>query len=122
MHSNNVTHFAIYADDVERAKKFYQSAFGWKFEEWGPPEFYLVHTGEGGILGALQKRSEPVTGSGMIGFECSVSVQDVTETAKAIEKHGGSIVMKEVEIPTVGRLVKFCDTEGNQACAIQYSS
>lgn len=124
MHANNVCHFAIYADNVERAKLFYQRAFGWRFEEWGPPEFYLIRTGNElnpGILGALQKRTEP-PGTGNRGYECSISVEDIRKTEAMIVEYGGTIHMKPVEIPTVGVLVKFADTEGNIACAIQYSS
>jgi predicted enzyme related to lactoylglutathione lyase len=32
---NNVKHFAVHADDVERAQKFYETVFGWKFKPWG---------------------------------------------------------------------------------------
>ncbi|MFK7821696.1 MAG: VOC family protein [Planctomycetaceae bacterium] len=123
MHANNVCHFAIHADDVERAKTFYADVFGWRFEEWGPPEFYLIHTGPDdstGIRGALQQRQQPV-GTGFNGYECSISVADVTKTAESIVQHGGTIVYEEVEIPTVGRIVKFADTEGNTACVIQYA-
>lgn len=122
MHSNNVCHFAIHADDVARAKMFYQQVFGWKFEEWGPPDFYLIRTGHAndpGILGALQKRLQPL-GTGFNGYECSISVEDVKQTGAMILKHGGQIVVKPVEIPTVGVLIKFEDTEGNLVCAIQY--
>ncbi|MEO1524001.1 MAG: VOC family protein [Planctomycetota bacterium] len=123
MHANNVSHFAIHADDVERAKQFYENAFGWKFVAWGPPEFYLIETGNEnslGIRGALQKRQEPI-GSGFNGFECSISVADIKASAALIVEHGGRIVLQEVEIPTVGRIVKFSDTEGNIACAVQYA-
>lgn len=122
MHSNNVCHFAIHADDVARAKIFYQQVFGWQFEEWGPPDFYLIRTGhpkDPGILGALQKRTQPV-GTGFNGYECSISVEDVKKIEAVIVKHGGQIIVKPVEIPTVGVLIKFTDTEGNLACAIQY--
>ncbi|MEM8677793.1 MAG: VOC family protein [Planctomycetota bacterium] len=123
MHAHNVVHFAIHADDVERAKVFYEQVFQWQFEEWGPPDFYLIRTGteaDRGIRGALQQRSEPVSGTGVIGYECSITVADVQACAAAIEQHGGRILVKEVEIPTVGRIVTFADTEGNRACAIQY--
>ena len=33
-------HFAINADDVPRAKRFYEEVFGWSFTPWGPPNFY----------------------------------------------------------------------------------
>lgn len=124
MHSNNVIHFAIHADDVARARLFYQEVFGWRFEEWGPPDFYLIQTGtdeDRGIRGALQKRTEPVNGTAMIGYECSIAVENLQATVAAIEENNGQIIVREVEIPTVGRLVKFSDTEGNIACAIQYN-
>jgi predicted enzyme related to lactoylglutathione lyase len=35
-------HFAINADDVQRARRFYESVFDWTFEPWGPPNFYQV--------------------------------------------------------------------------------
>ncbi len=123
MHANNVCHFAIHADDVARTRAFYENVFAWRFEEWGPPDFYLIRTGDDqspGILGALQKRSEP-RGTGFSGYECSISVNDLESIRASIQKHGGTIVVKPVEIPTVGILLKFADPDGNVACAIQYS-
>ena len=38
---SNVKHFAVHADDVDRAK-FYESVLGWQFTPWGPPNFYLI--------------------------------------------------------------------------------
>ncbi len=122
MHFNNVCHFAIHADDVLRAKTFYEKVFGWRFEAWGPPDFYLIHTGDQqnpGIHGALQQRQQPV-GTGFNGYECSISVEDVKKTEADILAHGGRILVRPVEIPTVGVLIQFADTEGNLACAIQY--
>lgn len=122
MHSNNVCHFAIHADDVPRAKLFYQRVFGWQFEEWGPPDFYLIKTGSSqnpGILGALQKRTQEL-GKGFNGYECSISVNDVKKSGSEITANGGKILVNPVEIPNVGILIKFADTEGNLACAIQY--
>ena len=36
---NNLKHFSINADNVERAKTFYEQTFGWQFTAWGPPKF-----------------------------------------------------------------------------------
>ena len=30
--ANDVQHFAVAADDVERARRFYEAVFGWRFE------------------------------------------------------------------------------------------
>ncbi len=120
---NNVAFFAIHCDDVERARRFYGGVFGWTFEAWGPPGFYLVHTGpddDPGILGAIQERHEPLVGEGVRAFECTISVADLAETKRRLQEHGATITYDEVEIPTVGTLVQFLDTEGNVCNAMQY--
>ena len=33
-----IVHFEIPADDIERAKKFYNNLFGWKIEKWSGTE------------------------------------------------------------------------------------
>ena len=120
---NNVEHFSINADDVPRARKFYEGAFGWRFTPWGPPGFYLIKTGtneDPGVEGALQGRREIVKGKPIFGFECSLGVASVDDTIAAVEKHGGKIVMPKFHIPTVGTLIFFEDTEGNVIGAMQY--
>ena len=120
---NNVRHFAIHADDVERARLFYETVFGWRFEPFGPPEFYRVHTGtpsDPGIFGALQKRPFPVQGEGLKGYECTIGVDDLEATRSAVTEHGGTIIFPGHEIPGVGKLFQFEDTEGNVVVAMQY--
>src|SRR5882724_7504473 len=110
--ANNVSFFAIHGDDLARARRFYEQAFGWRFEPWGPPDFYLIHSdaADPGITGALHKRRDPVTGKGMIGYECSISVSDIDATIRAIEAAGGKIGMAKFTIPTVGTGCYFYDT------------
>ena len=119
---NDVAHFAIQADDCQRAKRFYEEVFGWTFEPWGPPNFWRIHTSPEGIHGALQERREPLTGTGSTGFECTVSVDDVDATTRSIEAAGGAVTMPPFEIEGVGRLAMFRDTEGNIAGAMQYAA
>lgn len=122
MPGNNICHFAVRAENVSRAKKFYETVFGWQFREWGPPDFYLIRTGteqNPGIMGALQQRTEPV-GTGVNGYECTIGVENLSETETKIVRAGGTILMRPMEIPTVGRLIRFADTEGNLVCAMQY--
>jgi uncharacterized protein len=121
--AHNVAHFAIHADDIERARRFYEAVFGWRFEAWGPPGFYRIHTGtpeSPGIEGALHDREEPLTGTGTRGFECTIAVDDVPGIRKKVVEHGGEIVYDEVTIETVGTLTQFRDTEGNVVSAMHY--
>ena len=119
---NNIGRFAINADDVPRAREFYQKVFGWTFEPWGPPNFYLIETGEEKVRavgGLLQERREIVTGGRMIGYECTIGVKNLDETIRAIESNGGKLVTSKFHIPTVGTVAYFQDTEGNVAGIIQ---
>src|ERR1700722_3701798 len=80
----NLASFAIHVDDVDRARKFYEAVFGWVLEPWGPPGFYLIHTGDDtspGIQGLMHKRQVPRTGTGLNGFEPSFAVDDVDTIA-----------------------------------------
>ena len=120
---NNVAFFAVHADDTTRARKFYETVFGWRFNAWGPPGFWMIQTGpegDGAILGALHARHEPVTGTGVNGFECTIAVADVDVMLAKVVEAGGTIVMPKSEIPTVGTLFYFHDTEGNRVGAMQY--
>lgn len=122
---NNLASFAIHVDDVARARAFYEKVFGWKFEPWGPPGFFVIHTGNDahpGIQGLMHKRQKPRTGSGLNGFECTFSVDDVTAIQRAVEAAGGTITMPPAKIPTVGTLIRFDDPEGNDVGAMQYET
>jgi uncharacterized protein len=123
--ANNVGHFSIECDDVERAKAFYEAVFGWRIEPWGPPGYYLIYTGapeHPGITGDLRSRREPLAGTGSRGYECTIGVDDLTEMMKAVEAHGGRIASQPYRIETVGDLAYFEDTEGNRAGMMHYFS
>ena len=120
---NNVGHFAIECEDVERAKAFYEAVFGWRIEPWGPPGYYHIYTGTPeapGILGDLRSRREALSGTGNRGYECTIYVDDLAAVTTAIEAHGGRIVSKPYRIEGVGDLAYFEDSEGNRAGMICY--
>lgn len=119
---NNLSFFSINADDVWRARTFYETVFGWSFEPWGPPNFYLIETSKersSALRGGLQERRELAPGQKMVGFECTISVADIDQTIRAIEVNGGRIAAPKFHIPTVGTVAYFFDTEGNVAGIIQ---
>jgi hypothetical protein len=113
-------HLAINADNVQRAKAFYETVFGWRFEPWGPPDFYLARTAGEDFTMALQGRRELRPGARMLGFEATMAVENIGAAAASVEAAGGRIVMPEVYIEGVGRLIYFEDPEGNLAGAMQY--
>ena len=121
--TGTISHFAINADDVARARRFYERIFGWKFEPWGPPDFFQIvpeGDGPGGVRGALQRRRELKPGSPTIGFECTFAVDDVDRIAADVTANGGRILMEKTVIAGVGDLLFFEDPEGNVVGVMRY--
>ena len=113
-------HLAINADDVQGAKTFYETIFGWRFEPWGPPDYYQARQAGEGVIVALHGRRELAPGARMLGFEATMAVEDIAATAAAVEAAGGRIVMPQVYIDGVGKLIYFQDPDGNLCGAMQY--
>lgn len=111
-------HFAINADDVGRARRFYEAVMGWTWEPWGPPDFYQARGA--GVAGALQERRE-IDGRRQT-LELTFGVEDLGATITSIEANGGRLLTRPFRIEGVGELVWFEDTEGNVAGAMQYDA
>ena len=113
---NPVVHFEIPADDVARAKAFYEKTFGWTIKLFpmppGGPAYYGVTTrkkGEDGIDGGLMKRNMPEQ-----PFANYVSVKSIDDFNQKIQANGGMVVMPKHEIaPGMGWISVFKDPEGN---------
>ncbi len=113
-----VIHFEIQADDVERAKKFYEKAFGWTIEKMmsadqGGMDYWGLKTrpdGQPGINGGMYQRpkDKPLT-----TYDCTLQVEDLDQSMDAVKKNGGKILSPKMEIPGVGWFCRAQDTEGN---------
>ena len=114
-----VGHFEIHADDPQRAINFYQSVFGWQFNQWeGPQEYWLIKTGapdSPGIDGGLLKRMgpPPIDGQAVNAYVCTIVSTALDEELNRAIATGGSIAVPKMAIPGVGWLAYFKDTEGN---------
>jgi uncharacterized protein len=122
-----VIHFEIHADDPDRAVKFYSEIFGWKVEKaGGPVDYWLARTGpddEAGINGAILRRmgSKPGSDQAVNSFVNTIQVSSLEETERAVPDAGGEQVLPRDEIPGVGTLAYFKDTEGNIFGALEPS-
>jgi predicted enzyme related to lactoylglutathione lyase len=104
-------HFEIPADNVERARGFYQKVFGWQFQKWeGPMPYWLVQTGSGspGIDGGLHTRTFP--GQGPVN---TIDVASCEECLQRITAEGGAVTVPRMAVPGIGWLAYCTDTEGN---------
>lgn len=119
----NLSHFAINADDVPASRAFYEAVFGWTFSAWGPPGFFQIQTGtdeEPGVQGALQQRRQLSADLPTTGVEATFAVEDVDATAAAVRAAGGTVLMDRFTITGVGHLIFFADPSGNPIGAMQY--
>ncbi len=116
--SNRVIHFEIQADDIERAKSFYEKTFGWKTEklmskENGGMDYWGLMTGEDntpGINGGLYQRPNE---NKVYTYDCTIMVENIDEAVSKVKENGGEITKDKSEIPNVGWFVMAKDTEGN---------
>jgi predicted enzyme related to lactoylglutathione lyase len=107
-----VIHFEIPADDTERAVRFYQKVFGWKFDKYpGPMNYWLIKAGEDkepGINGAIKQKDSdfPATTN-------TIGVASFEDAVKKIVEAGGKVLMPKMAVPGVGYMTYCKDTEGN---------
>jgi predicted enzyme related to lactoylglutathione lyase len=116
-----VVHFEIPADDLERAKSFYGSVFGWQLQTMpmGDGDYTVVTTTPvdeqtqqptepGGINGGLMQREESLSTPVL-----TIDVEAIDEALADIEARGGTTVTPRTSIPGMGAYAYFRDPEGN---------
>ncbi|HUD20699.1 MAG TPA: VOC family protein [Candidatus Saccharimonadales bacterium] len=115
---NKVVHFEIPADDLERAKKFYGSTFGWQLKDEPEMDYVIARTVEaddkgvpkepGAINGGMAKRDGIVK---VPSF--AIDVSDIDEVLETIKAAGGEVVREKTSVGEMGSIAYFKDTEGN---------
>lgn len=112
------------ADEPARAIAFYRAVFGWSFSRHdGSAAYWYVETGprrQRGINGGLIPRREPTARGGANAWVCTIAVDSLEAALAAVERHGGAVVEREIEIARVGRLAYCDDCEGNRFAVIEY--
>jgi predicted enzyme related to lactoylglutathione lyase len=107
----SIAWFEIPADNVERAKKFYNALFGWKIKKFpGGMEYWHIDTGgaDASPDGGLMKRKDP--GQAITNY---IFVESVDKAAANVKKLGGRICMGKTAVPGMGYFVICIDTEKN---------
>src|SRR3954452_6998203 len=117
MHGH-LAHFAINADDVPAARRFYEAVFGWRLAEAYGPGF--LRTRDAGPIGVVQQRRDLIPGVRTTGLECTFAIDDVAAAVAAVESCGGRVVLPASRIPGAGELFFFADPGGNVAGAMRY--
>jgi predicted enzyme related to lactoylglutathione lyase len=93
--------------DLAQAKSFYEAAFGWVFNDYGPE--YAGIQGEGRELGGLHQ-TEPLRLGGPLVILYS---EDLEASVASVQAAGGEIAQKPYPFPG-GRRFHFKDPSGNE--------
>jgi uncharacterized protein len=128
MNMDSVVHFEMAYDDRDRMKTFYESAFGWQTQTFGPEmgNYVLATTTEtgpngmpknpGAINGGFYERPSDPAGQAP---SVVISVTDIREAIRKVEAAGGTMLGEPMEIPGIGQYASFKDTEGNRVGMLQ---
>jgi len=116
-----VVHFEIPAEDLDRAKNFYGSVFGWQLNTMpmGDGEYTIVMTTPvdqqtqlptepGAINGGMMQRDERMPAPVL-----TIDVDGIDDALEEIESKGGTTVTPRTAIPGMGAFAYFKDPEGN---------
>ena len=116
--SGRVVHFEIPFEDGDRARSFYEGAFGWRMTPLPDMGYTLVMTGPtpeqgppsepGFINGGMMKREAPF-GSPVV----TIDVEDIDGALESIEKLGGTTAIAKQTVGDMGFAAYFKDPEGN---------
>jgi predicted enzyme related to lactoylglutathione lyase len=105
-------HFDLPADDLGRAKKFYEALFGWKFSGILGMDYYFIEMkdaqGNVGLAGGMGKRGSPEQ-----RITNYLGVDSVDAYMEKVVKAGGKAVSPKMAVPGWGYLALCVDTEGN---------
>jgi predicted enzyme related to lactoylglutathione lyase len=115
MAQNPVRWFEIYVQDMNRAKKFYETVFNVKLERLNSPEIEMwsfpMQMDQMGTAGALVRMQGVPSGgnSTIVYFAC----EDCAIEEGRAEKNGGKIHRRKMSIGEYGYVSLVYDTEGN---------
>jgi predicted enzyme related to lactoylglutathione lyase len=110
--ANSFMHVELQTKDVDRAKKFYQSIFDWRFEDMpmGNGMSYTgIHVGEGTGGGMWTNPAAPNGPSHWLAY---VNVDNIDATIEKVKSSGGAIVQPKTEVPDMGWYSVITDPTG----------
>jgi predicted enzyme related to lactoylglutathione lyase len=105
---HTINYLELPLEDHAGTKLFYESVFGWKFQDWGPD--YLCFEDAGIGLGFNRQLSASPIGNGALVVLYSEGLE---ATLTAVTQAGGSVVKEVFEFPG-GRRFHFTDPNGNE--------
>lgn len=106
---HTIDYIELAVSDLAATKAFYEAAFGWGFNDYGP-EYAGIRAADGeGEVGGLNATATPVRGGPLV----LLYSDDLDATVTAVQQAGGSVTEGPYEFPG-GRRFHFTDPSGNE--------
>lgn len=100
------TYFDLTVRDLARARAFFETVLGWRFERFPMPyEYYRIQAGaqgEPGIDGGIGSIKDTPLGGGHPLTQVTVPVPNLDDVTARVQANGGRIVEAKMPIPGVG--------------------
>lgn len=110
----HICYIEIPAPDVNAAKRFYTTVFGWRMEDsdLGKARYTMFQAGS--MMGGLDSSKQP-TDRGVLLY---LKVEDIPTTVQAIREAGGELVTNKSQVidgsDAYGFAATFTDPNGNR--------
>ena len=117
--TGRVVHFEVPFSDGDRARNFYQQAFGWQLNEIPEMMYTTVSTGpvaengmpaEPGFIGGGMFERGAASPQGPV---ITIDVKSIDDALATIRSLGGEAVGEKMQVGEMGSAAYFTDTEGN---------
>jgi predicted enzyme related to lactoylglutathione lyase len=109
----NIHHAIDYIElpvtDLPAARSFYEQAFGWQFNEYGPVYAGIRHPSGDGEVGGLNGTADPNDRHPLV----MLYSDDLDASVEAVRAAGGTVVQEPYEFPG-GRRFHFTDPSGTE--------
>jgi predicted enzyme related to lactoylglutathione lyase len=110
MAHGDITHIDIPAEDIQRARNFYSSVFGWSINEPPGYEGYPMWQAPNGISGGgITQRQDQLTYP-----RSYVEVDSIDDAVAKVTELGGTVLIGKSPISDTSWYASIEDTEGNQ--------
>jgi uncharacterized protein len=105
-HDRRIDYVEFSVKSVPEAKRFYGSAFGWSFEDYGPD---YASFADGRLSGGFQTATHVSPGGPLV----VIYATDLEAMERKVRQAGGTIVRPIFSFPG-GRRFHFTDPSGNE--------
>jgi predicted enzyme related to lactoylglutathione lyase len=111
MTPTHIVYLELPASDLPACKRFYETAFGWRFEDYGPSYTAFSNSGLDGGFNAdpAERPRSPLP---------VIATDNLDAMAELVVEAGGTIVVPAFSFPG-GRRFHFADPDGNELAVMQ---